>query len=56
MKKQNAELKLLNALRGVIQWMSEVPENEKAESKAFKKAFRQLQRVYPTKIARRGNV
>lgn len=52
-KVSDTELKLLNDLWRIIQWMSEVPENEKAESKAFKKAFGQLQRAYPTKTAKR---
>ena len=49
MPKKDPELKLLNDLWRIIQWMSEVPENEKAESKAFKKAFSQLQKAYPAK-------
>lgn len=45
-----SELKLLNDLWKILEYMMEVPENEKAEAKAFKKVYRNLQRAYPTKI------
>ncbi len=50
--KVDYELKLLNDLWKILDYMSEVPETEKAESKAFKKVFRDLQKAYPTKYAR----
>lgn len=48
-----SELKLLNDLWKILEYMMEVSENEKAEAKAFKKVYRDLQRAYPTKIAHR---
>lgn len=53
MKRLDTELKLLNDIWRIIEWMSFVPEDEKSESKAFKKAFSQLQKAYPTKTAKR---
>lgn len=53
MPKKEPQLKLLNDLWKIIQWMSEVPENEKAESKGFKKAFGQLEKAYLVKTATR---
>ena len=52
-KKKDSELKLLNDLWRIIQYMMNVAEEEKAESRAFKKVFRDLQTAYPTKVALR---
>lgn len=53
MKKQDGELKLLNDVWKVIEYMSTVQENEKTESKGFKKVYSMLQRAYPTKTLKR---
>lgn len=46
------EMKLLNDVWRIIDYMSTVPEEEKAESKAFKKVYHMIQAAYPTRIQR----
>jgi hypothetical protein len=52
-KTKDTELKLLNDIWRIIEYMSTVPENEKEESRAFKKVYRDLQLAYPTKTPKR---
>jgi len=53
MAKKDPELKLLNDVWAVIEYMSTVPETEAAESKGFKKVYAMLQRAYPTRTPKR---
>jgi hypothetical protein len=48
-----SELQFLNDIWRIIDYMCLVPENEKDESAAFKKVFRMIQTVYPTKFYRK---